>query len=571
MKDTNVMRFLVVIETQKVKSYLFASPIMRETRGASVLLDLLNRKKTDEILKTFDLRDYEIVYLGGGTGRILFRREEDAENFKSKVLNIYRQKTVNARVSVEIVQRRDDESFTEWLSHGIRKSQQNKLGQSKGVPILAGRWIQPCTSCGLESAEQILHEHGEQRLCRACRLKRQEISNHLYKKIKPGGKRKKQERLLKPTSDLEKHYTDRFIFTTLAQHAEDRNCQIFLPQDFDDIGQVSKPSNYMGFIYADGNRMGEVVKNLGEKFTDEKEVRLAYKAFSEIMDRATREAAVEAVLDTVDFIKDGEYRFVPAEFIMAGGDDLMLAVPGHNALDVAILFMEKFQEKTIELQREYKDKKKLSEYFADVGLTTSAGVVIAHAHYPVSDLMALAGELMKIAKKKAAHLAETKGEQTGTLDFMLLTEAGSEPIKDRRKVEYTRFSNGGLEIRLTERPYTTAEARRLLTTIRALKNSKVPRSKLKALYPVLFQGHMQAQFNALRIKERLKITGDLERSVPLKKLVMSILPIFPFRRHDDNSWSTPLTEIIELYDFIQPEKDESTLDNDTLPKKGRRP
>jgi hypothetical protein len=564
MKDTNLMRFLWVIETQKVKSYLFASPIMRETRGASVLLDLLNRKKTKEILKTSDLRDYEIVYLGGGTGRILFRREEDAKKFKNEVLNIYRQKTVNARVSVEIVPREDDESFTEWMSRGVRQSQQNKLGQSKGVPILAGRWIQPCTSCGLEPAEKILHEHGEQRLCRACLLKRQEISNHLYKEIKPG---KKQKWLLSPASNLSKHYTDQFIFTTLAQHVENSNYEVYLPQDFDDIGRVSRPSNYMGFIYADGNRMGEVVKNLGEKITDEEEVKIAYKAFSEIMDQATREAAVEAVWEVVDIKKDDKFRFVPAEFIMAGGDDLMLAVPGHNALDVAILFMEKFQKRTIELQREYKGKKQLSEYFADVGLTTSAGVVIAHAHYPVSDLMGLAGELMKIAKIKAAHLAETKKEQTGTLDFMILTEAGSESIKDRRKVEYTRSSNSGLEIRLTERPYTTAEARWLLTTIRALKNSKVPRSKLKALYPVLFQGPMQAQFDALRIKERLKITGDLKRSAPLKKLVTSILPIFPFREHDDNSWSTPLTEIIELYDFIQPGKDESTMNNDTLQEK----
>ena len=66
MNATDLRHFLVVIETQKVKSYLFASPIMRETRGASVLLDLLNRKKTKEILKTFDLRDYEIVYTSEG-------------------------------------------------------------------------------------------------------------------------------------------------------------------------------------------------------------------------------------------------------------------------------------------------------------------------------------------------------------------------------------------------------------------------------------------------------------------------------------------------------------------------
>ncbi len=77
---------------------------------------------------------------------------------------------------------------------------------------------------------------------------------------------------------------------------------------------------------------------------------------------------------------------------------------------------------------------------------------------------------------------------------------------------------------------------------------------------------MQAQFDALRIRERLKVTGDLERSAPLNDLLTS-LPIFPFRKQDDNCWSTPLTEIIELYDFIQPEKDESTMNHYTSPEK----
>jgi hypothetical protein len=45
------MNFLVVIETQRVKGYLFASPILRETRGASLLLDNLNRDETKELLQ----------------------------------------------------------------------------------------------------------------------------------------------------------------------------------------------------------------------------------------------------------------------------------------------------------------------------------------------------------------------------------------------------------------------------------------------------------------------------------------------------------------------------------------
>ncbi|MBF8276365.1 MAG: hypothetical protein HW390_1438 [Candidatus Brocadiaceae bacterium] len=425
MNDITARRFLVVIETQKVKSYLFASPIMRETRGGSVLLDALNRKETKRILQELGHVRYEEIYLGGGSGRVLFENKHDAEKFKKEVLELYRRETTNARVSVEIVERINDESFAEWVSRGVMMTQQNKLGRVEGVPVLAGRWIRPCTSCGSEPAEMTLSEHREHWLCRACSLKRENV-NGLYKEIKPT---KRGSKVLKSSSALALKYTDNFIFSTLAKYNEEANCQVFLPQDFDDIGQFSRPSNYMGFIYADGNRMGETIKEIGRLFPKDEDAKRAYKAFSEIVDQATREAAVEVILKVVDFEEwktaDGMYRSIPAEFIMAGGDDLMLAVPSHNAMDVAVLFIERFQEKTKQLQEDYVKNGKLPKPFAEKGLTTSAGVVIAHTNYPISDLMSLAGELMKIAKKKSAELLHTQGCETGTLDFLALTEAGS--------------------------------------------------------------------------------------------------------------------------------------------------
>ena len=196
MRNTETMSFLLVIETQKVKSYLFASPIMRETRGASLLLDLLNRKKIKKLLGKLNENNYKVIYLGGGTGRILFRVEQEAETFKNKVLELYRQKTINARVSVEIEPRDKDEKFADWMRRGVGKSQQNKLGQVEGIHLIGGRWIRPCTSCGSEPAEKMFLEHDEQRLCRACLLKRREI-NKLYVKIKP---RKEGYRVLKRSS-----------------------------------------------------------------------------------------------------------------------------------------------------------------------------------------------------------------------------------------------------------------------------------------------------------------------------------------------------------------------------------
>jgi hypothetical protein len=56
----NSHRVLVVIETQRLKGYLFASPFLRETRGASLLLDRLNRQQTRSLL---DRTEGEPVYL----------------------------------------------------------------------------------------------------------------------------------------------------------------------------------------------------------------------------------------------------------------------------------------------------------------------------------------------------------------------------------------------------------------------------------------------------------------------------------------------------------------------------
>ena len=549
--EKHTMNHMVVIETQKVKSYVFASPFLRETRGASAILDKLNRVVTEKILEDnknhLKKDDYEIVYLGGGSGRVLFADEKKAAWFAKELEKHYAEKTAIARISSPVVTRKENESFSEWMRRGVIKSQQNKTGRKIHLPIVAGRWMRPCTSCGTFPAEKMISEFGKHFLCKSCHLKREEINIFLYNNTKPGERPIPEP--LKDRETLRKNYSDKFIFYTLSEKyadlkGEDKN--IFLPQTFEDIGDASVPKNYMGFIYADGNDMGATIKkitrDLGKK-NDEK-AKAAYTSFSEIVDQATREAAVEAVLENVGMkvMSNQKGHFIPAEFIMAGGDDLMLAVPAHCALDVAMSFIKKFQENTRSLIKE----KGIENNFPKNRkyMTTSAGVVISHTHYPASDLMEMAGELMKMAKKKAAE--KTGDDIEGTFDFMLLSESGSEPPKQRREKEYESNTHLGKKTRLTERPYTVSEGEKLLETIKYFKRERIPRSKLKALYPVLFQNFLQAQFDGLRIKERLKIkkTDVLE-----KNNLMEELNVFPFRERD-GEWSTPLTEIIELYDFI---------------------
>jgi CRISPR-associated protein Cmr2 len=243
---------------------------------------------------------------------------------------------------------------------------------------------------------------------------------------------------------------------------------------------------------------------------------------------------------------------VPAEFVMAGGDDLILIVPAHAALGVAERFITGFQEKSLRLQLAAVEARNLARPFSKAGLTTSAGVVISHASYPAVQLVDLAAELMKRAKRRAADLKGT----TGTLDFMVVHEPGTESVKRRRK-EYEGTLPTGRPVLRTERPCTVEESARLRRRILALKESDVPRGKLKALYASLFRNAVEAQYEAARIRERLVATGSLQKSEPLRELLEE-LPFFPFRESPRlqesprGGWSTSLSELIEVYDFIHP-------------------
>jgi hypothetical protein len=539
-------RFLAVIETQRVKGYLFASPFLRETRGASLLLDRLNRQETEALLRE---TSGQAVYLGGGSGRVLFETRAEAESFADRVVTLYRERTGNARVSVEVLKRNDGESFPAWVARGVGESRKNKLARAEAIPALGGRWLRPCTSCGREPAEQIPPPdvQGQHRLCRSCAAKREQIRS-FYRGAKGDLDRL---RPIPTAADLSRNWPD-YVLTTLAEAVERESkggLRTLLPRDFEHIGERSHPKGYFGLIYADGNRMGETIRTLAEQFPGDQEARQAYSAFSRIVDRATREAAVEAVLAEVDCeeieTEEGPVRLVPAEFVIAGGDDLILIVPAHAALGVAERFLTKFQEKSRTLKEEAVQARTIPRHFAPEGLTTSAGVVLSHAAYPASQLVDLAAELMKIAKRRSAKLVHE-----GTLDFLVVHESGTESVKERRK-EYKGSLPSGRTVWRTERPYTAPEMAVLRERILACKEAGIPRGKLKALYASLFHSPVEAQYEGARIRERLVATKNLEPFSPLASLFEELY-LFPFREAPNGrDWSTPLSELIEVYEFVR--------------------
>jgi hypothetical protein len=142
-------------------------------------------------------------------------------------------------------------------------------------------------------------------------------------------------------------------------------------------------------------------------------------------------------------------------------------VPAHTALQVASHFISVFQERTKELQRAWVERGNLRPPFAPEGLTTSAGVVLAHAFYPASQLMDLAGDLLKFAKRKVADLAKKKYIE-GSLDFMVLHPPVVKGSKSGARTNKPVLINGRT-ILPAGRPYTATETFEFLERVSVLK------------------------------------------------------------------------------------------------------
>src|SRR5262249_10906854 len=66
---------------------------------------------------------------------------------------------------------------------------------------------------------------------------------------------------------------------------------------------------------------------------------------------------------------------------------------------------------------------------------------------------------------------------------------------------------------------------------------------------ILFSSKAQCRLSLMLCVscERLKATGNLEKSVPLQELVQELL-IFPFREDSQGEWTTPQGEITPISD-----------------------
>lgn len=493
-------KVLISFDTDRIKDYVFSSSKLAEIRGASAMLDRLNRTETKAILDKHHAKE---IFIGGGSALAIADRSSAAKLI-SEVEELYRETTKTGSITgvqVDLPPGYNGEKFDQYFRQASAKLRSRKMRRSQQTSLVDLPQLATCGSCGRYPAESY---DQDDLLCSACLIKRNR------------GRFEHRGRV-----GLMQEFSNRLINKDPEWEEAD------MAADFTEIGSVSRGCpGYIGLIYCDGNRMGDL---LSQQKTMED-----YRLFSDLVDRSLREST-EVVLQSLRprRLPDKKSAIFPFEIIMLGGDDLILVTVADKALEVAAALAAGFEEKTCQKS-------------PAVRLSLSVGVTIAHASYPFYAILDTAEELLKSAKMRSFELnsVSNKGLQ-GAVDFMVITNTSGLSVKQLRKEEFS-YLDGAASVSLSERPYSIEQVEHMVATIKKLKDSGFPQNKLQELYESIFQSKSAAMYQALVTMGRL----DPKHQKILKEYFGEYaIDQYPWRQ-DGQSFVTPIGDLIEAYAFV---------------------
>ena len=508
-------KLLISFDTDRIKEYVFATGKLKEIRGASAILDELNRRDMVEKCHEFEA---EKIYANGGSGMFLVP-EASVEAFVQSVEREYRLRTRTGSITsavTELPSEFTDEDaiqpHLQTLMYRLRlKKDENPFHQS----LLTHLFLRSCDSCGEQYASQNVTKPELELICESCKTKRDK-NREVQTNIKDFIRGRSEENA--------SHNLWHRLLSSLAKEGyeitgKDR------PEVFNDLGKMSKPENYMALIYADGDSMGRELENLQN--LDE------VKQFSEVVDDAIYQCVQEAVLT---YLPPGDNHF-PFDILMLGGDDVVMVTTAHKAIEVSMKISKEFSAFT---------EKNLGER-----LTLSVGIAIAHTNFPFSSLLNLAEQGLKFAKKEGVKRKRQGQElgREGLINFIVVNNSNS---LDFDNYYEETLSDDDENVYRTLRPYNLVDLRYIVETIRCLKKENFPSGKLNRLRDAIFQNRNQSVLEGIMFFSRTK---DKKHQQIFRNFLAhfapgSFFPFFPWFKEGED-YHSPFLDLIELYNFIE--------------------
>ncbi|MBA2287410.1 MAG: hypothetical protein H0W02_18210 [Ktedonobacteraceae bacterium] len=562
-------RFLVALDTDHIKQYVFATDMLKEIRGASSILDDLNRRA---MIHAADAVGAKIIYANGGSGQFVLQSEEALKNFAQRIQHAYREQTRGgASIAVatqEIPATIPDEGIENNAElHPYLRLLQYRLLQAKGYPhhdsavLPSHPLMRLCDSCGTRYAEDKYKGEGsdpedqQRRYCTVCLRKRRE-DYEIKHKIEDIATEWTH------TGEVTPDDKNPFAWEKLIDKLPEG---YRLPVDTDrpsDFNKFQRLSNgYLALIYADANSMGEIM----DKLLTINE----HKDMAEVVDSAiyaAMSAAIAAHLPVVEGDGDTPWMF-PFDILMIGGDDILIVTPADVALDVALTLAKTFHEETKTPDKE--------------ACSLAIGVVLAPVKYPFGLLQDLAETTLKFAKRTAAKNAlqeatakdPLKTPKTNYRDTLInfMTVTGSNSLDFSKVYDSLHEKDGTVDGRDTQfyatlRPYTVEQLTELLNMIREGKQKGLGRTKLHQVREAVLRMNLttsvseglavlsnwRGQQREFVVEEFYKWANGSQKAHRDVEKPETLFPrvTFPWFADGPDIYRTFLLDFVELYDFV---------------------
>ena len=159
---------LVALDTDHIKKYVFATDKLKEIRGASSILDGLNRQEMRNIAAKFQALP---IYTNGGAGLFVVDAGS-AQEFKLSVQRAYRQRSQGRASITGVIQELPEgapEDRDALMGYPLKYEldlMRYRLRIEKGIPpdfisLPSHPFMRPCDSCGNDYAGDVRSERGE--------------------------------------------------------------------------------------------------------------------------------------------------------------------------------------------------------------------------------------------------------------------------------------------------------------------------------------------------------------------------------------------------------------------------
>ena len=639
-------KVLVSIETVKIKDFIFSTNKLKLIRGASYLLDYMNQVEVPRILKKYGLEykthelvnkiyninddkeflekvdeeidktiDKRILYIGAGNAKFLVEDKDKAEEICKEIKEVYKTLAPSAKVVAECYQMNENEKIWTAIDELAQKTAEKK---SEGFPMLNIDlpFAVKCDLSGTEPAvvswkniegdlENIeIHRSGypwekdNEKINKIGIVEFKEDTEKQKGKTLKAIKNVIEEKKLNISEEsaVKIKYSNKMIkddvneigFYSIIKKA--LNYDIHLNTEIDDY---SVGDSFIGFVYSDGDGLGDFLKNVKKVYTTEKEYLKFMRKFSVILDRNTKYVLKEVIKKMYDakkfikkktILKDGKPKYeiingekkiveksVIGEFLIVGGDDVCAVFPADLAIEISYEFQKQFEEKMkkfTEIENQ-KNKKKNPE-----NITSSCGVVIAKNKTPMFQLFEQGLKLQKSAKAK--RYQENKNREgkvrTGYIDFQVIGNEGNVNIKEYRKKWYNKFDKedeNKNKLHISQRPYSinkldsniSESIDKLIENVKDLKKENFPNTKIRYIYDLKKD---DTKTDNEKIMESINILSKMStEEIQVLNELWGIKDKMNLSFENENKnekfkeFFDNIFDVLEIYDFIQKDKSSS--------------